>query len=165
MLGIVGLPVPDETVQTFVGYLSAKGTLRLDRYGLCRPRLRDLPELCRGALSRDPGPRRVCAPAAYQPGPDRAHLAVDEPLGKYTLLIAYFIAGVRHVAAMVLGASLVPPGTFRRYAYTGAVVWSGTFIGAGYAAGEQWQQLTSNARKGGLKSLSGGESKRDPDQV
>lgn len=83
---------------------------------------------------------------------------VDEPLGKYTLLIAYFIAGVRHVAAMVLGASLVPPGTFRRYAYTGAVVWSGTFIGAGYAAGKQWQQLTGIARKGGLKSLSGGES-------
>jgi len=30
MLGIVGLPVPDETLLTFVGYLSFKGTLRLE---------------------------------------------------------------------------------------------------------------------------------------
>ena len=30
VLGIVGLPVPDETVLTFVGYLSAKGMLRLE---------------------------------------------------------------------------------------------------------------------------------------
>lgn len=30
MLGIVGVPVPDETLLIFVGYLSFKGTLRLE---------------------------------------------------------------------------------------------------------------------------------------
>src|SRR5215831_13205896 len=30
MLGIVGLPVPDETLLVFVGYLSVNGTLRLE---------------------------------------------------------------------------------------------------------------------------------------
>ena len=30
MLGIVGLPVPDETLLIFVGYLSFNGTLRLE---------------------------------------------------------------------------------------------------------------------------------------
>ena len=30
MLGIIGIPVPDETLLVFAGYLSSKGTLRLE---------------------------------------------------------------------------------------------------------------------------------------
>jgi membrane protein DedA with SNARE-associated domain len=33
--------------------------------------------------------------------------------------VAYFIPGVRHLAAVVLGASLLPPTVFARFAYTG----------------------------------------------
>jgi membrane protein DedA with SNARE-associated domain len=153
VLGIVGLPVPDETVLTFVGYLSAKGTLRLE------PSLATAfaGSACGISLSYAVG-RFLGLPALGKYAP-RLHISQHQIAltsrwvnrwGKYTLLIAYFIPGVRHVAAMVLGASLVPPGTFMRYAYTGAVIWSGTFIGAGYVAGEQWQQLTSIAHKGGL---------------
>jgi len=39
-----------------------------------------------------------------------------ERWGKYGLLICYFIPGVRHVAALVLGASRLSPSIFARYA-------------------------------------------------
>jgi membrane protein DedA with SNARE-associated domain len=64
-----------------------------------------------------------------------------ERWGKYSLLLAYFIPGYRHVAALVMGASLLNPIVFARYAYTGALIWAGSFIGLGYIAGEEWNQL------------------------
>ena len=40
-----------------------------------------------------------------------------------------------------MGASLLHPMAFARFAYTGALIWSTSFIGLGYLAGEEWNQL------------------------
>ena len=145
MLGIVGLPISDETLLIFVGYLSFKGTLQLE------------PAVASAfsgsatgiSLSYAIG-RYVGLPALTKFGhlihlrPE--HLAETQRWidrwGKYCLLVAYFIPGVRHLAAVVLGASLLPPTVFARFAYTGALVWSASFIGLGYLAGEEWNQLS-----------------------
>lgn len=52
--------------------------------------------------------------------------------------MAYFVPGLRHVGALTLGASGLRYPTFAVFAYTGAVVWSTTFITAGYLLGEEW---------------------------
>jgi membrane protein DedA with SNARE-associated domain len=65
-----------------------------------------------------------------------------ERWGKYSLLVAYFIPGIRHLAAVILGASLLPPTVFARFAYTGALVWTASFIGLGYLAGDEWTRLS-----------------------
>ena len=145
MLGIVGLPVPDETLLTFVGYLSFKGTLRLE------PALATafLGSACGISLSYALG-RFVGLPAVIKFAPlfhlRPEHLVLTqrwvERWGKYVLLFAYFIPGVRHLAALVVGASLLPPTVFARFAYAGALLWSGTFIGLGYFAGEEWSQFS-----------------------
>lgn len=145
MLGIIGLPVPDETILLFAGYLSFKGDLRLE------PTLATafLGSACgisvSYAIGRIVGPHAVVkfAPLLHiRP----SHLAQTyrwvERWGKYVLLIAYFIPGVRHLAALVAGASLLPSPVFARFAYTGALVWSGTFIGLGYVTGEEWRYLS-----------------------
>jgi membrane protein DedA with SNARE-associated domain len=143
-LGIVGLPVPDETLLIFVGYLSFKGTLRLE------------PAVATAFLGSASGislsyalGRFVGLPALRRVGPlihlRPEHLAQVhhwvERWGKYSLLLAYFIPGYRHVAALAMGASLLNPAVFARYAYTGALIWSASFIGLGYLAGEEWNQL------------------------
>jgi len=144
MLGIVGLPVPDETLLIFVGYLSAKGTLQV------------LPAAASAFLGSASGislsyalGRLVGLPVMIKLGPvirlrpehlTRAQQWVER-WGKYSLLVAYFIPGYRHLSALTMGASLLPPAEFARYAYTGALIWSATFIGLGYVAGEQWNQL------------------------
>ena len=51
MFGIVGLPVPDETLLTFTGYLVFKGTFVLplaSGHGVRRQRLRHHPQLLAG---------------------------------------------------------------------------------------------------------------------
>ena len=144
MLGVVGLPVPDETLLIFVGYLSFKGTLRLE------PALATafLGSACGISLSYALG-RFVGLPALMKYGClfhlRREHLAQAhqwvERWGKYSLLMAYFIPGYRHVAGLAMGASVLNPAVFARYAYTGALIWSASFLGLGYLAGEQWNQL------------------------
>ena len=144
MLGIFGLPVPDETLLTFAGYLCFKGTLVLG------------PTLAASALGSGCGitlsyglGRLLGVHAVRRLGPvlhlRQEHLAKTqrwfESWGKYVLIIGYFVPGVRHLTGIVAGASKLSPVVFARFAYAGAVVWSGSFITLGYAVGDQWQPL------------------------
>ena len=145
MLGIVGLPVPDETLLMFVGYLSFKGELRLG------PAVATafLGSACGVSISYALG-RLVGLSVVTKLGPlfhlrpehlEETHRWIER-WGKYTLFIAYFIPGVRHLAALVLGASALSPMVFVRFAYAGALVWSSSFIALGYFGGEEWRQLS-----------------------
>ena len=144
MLGIIGIPVPDETLPVFAGYLSAKGTLRLEPTVVTA----FLGSACGISVSYAIG-RFLGLPALLKLGPllhlrpehlDQAHRWVER-WGKYSLLLGYFIPGYRHLAAFVVGASLLEPTVFARFAYTGALVWASCFVGLGYVAGEEWQHL------------------------
>ena len=145
LLGIVGLPVPDETLLLLVGYLSFTGDLRLE------PALGSafLGSACGVSVSYALG--RFVGIHAVDKLANRLHISPAHMAltyrwvarwGKYVLLVAYFIPGVRHLAALVMGASLLPPLVFAKFAYTGALVWSGTFIGLGYVGGEEWRHLS-----------------------
>jgi len=144
MLGIFGLPVPDETLLTFAGYLCFKGTLALG------PTLAAafLGSGCGITLSYGLG-RLLGLHAVRTLGPvlhlRQEHLAKTqqwfEDWGKYVLIIGYFVPGVRHFTGIVAGASKLSPAVFARFAYSGALVWSSSFITLGYAVGEQWKHL------------------------
>lgn len=144
MLGIIGLPVPDETLLVFAGYLSFKGTLRLE------PAVATafLGSACGISISYAIG-RFVGMPALEKVGPllhlrpenlEQAHRWMER-WGKYSLLLAYFIPGYRHLAAFLVGTSRLEPSVFARFAYSGALLWASCFVSLGYFAGEQWQQL------------------------
>ena len=145
MLGIVGLTVPDEALLTFVGYLSFKGELSF------------FPSLAAAFLGSSTGIRlsygigrfagsQVVAKLAPVLHLSPEHLASGQAWvqrwGKYALLFAYFVPGVRHLVAMLAGASNLPLHVFARFAYCGAFLWSTTFIVVGYGLGEEWEQLS-----------------------
>ena len=145
MLGIVGLPVPDEALLTFVGYLSFKGELAL------------LPSMAAAFLGSSTGISLsygiglvAGSQVVTKLGPvlhlSPEHLAQGQTWvqrwGKYALLFAYFVPGVRHLVAMLAGASNLPLHVFARFAYCGALLWSTTFIAVGYGLGEEWEQLS-----------------------
>ena len=65
-----------------------------------------------------------------------------EHWGKYVLIIGYFVPGVRHLTGIIAGASKLSPAVFARFAYSGALVWSSSFITLGYVGGEEWKQLS-----------------------
>ena len=144
MLGIVGLPVPDETLLTFVGFLCSKGELQLSP-ALATAFLGSASGITLSyVLGRVLGLQVVTRWGPYlHLRPD--HVAKTQQWiarwGKYVLLMAYFIPGVRHLAALIVGTSRISLTEFMPFAYTGAFIWSATFIGLGYMAGEAGRRL------------------------
>src|ERR1700722_5192632 len=106
VLGIVGLPIPDETILVFCGYLIYKGTLHaVPAY------LSALAGSWSGiSLSYTIG-RTLGANVVSRYG-KRLHLTEDrlapgpggfDRVGHWARAIGYFIAGVRHLTAIVAG--------------------------------------------------------------
>ncbi len=144
LLGIVGLPVPDETMLVFCGYLVYKGTLH--------PIPAFLTALagswCGISLSYTIG--RVLGAGAVSRYGRQLHLTEDrlaqvhrwfDRVGHWALAIGYFIAGVRHLTAIVAGMSKLEFRSFALYAWSGGAVWVLSFILLGYALGEQWRTI------------------------
>ena len=145
MFGIVGLPVPDETLLTFTGYLVFKGHLHLPlAYASAL-----FGSMCGITLSywlgRTFGLALIHRYGRYvwikEEHVTRAH-EWFERVGRWGLTFGYFIPGVRHFTAYAAGISELEPHVFGAYAYSGAVLWAATFISLGYFLGERWQAVS-----------------------
>jgi len=134
-LGIIGLPIPDETLILFTGYLIAKGTLSpfiapLAVWG------GSMTGITFSYLLGRFGGR----PLALKYGnwlhitPERLDQTEKwfDKIGKWILIIGYYIPGVRHLAGFVVGTINLPYPVFAAFAYTGAFLWSATFMTLGY---------------------------------
>jgi membrane protein DedA with SNARE-associated domain len=141
MLGIAGLPVPDETLLTFAGYLIFKG------------RLHPTPTIAAAILGSISGITlsyimgRMAGKFVIERFGSYLHLTGEriervhqwfDRLGKWALMIGYFIPGVRHLTAFVAGSAKLEPATFALYAYAGGLIWASTFIASGYLLGDKW---------------------------
>lgn len=71
---------------------------------------------------------------------DRIHQWFER-IGRWTLLIGYFIPGVRHLIALVAGASRLRFRAFALFAYTGGFIWSLAFISVGFFFGQHWESV------------------------
>lgn len=146
VLGIVGLPVPDETLLVISGYLVSRGRLH--------PLLTFLTgfggSICGISLSytigRTLGHSFVLRYGRYLRITEvrlaRVHRWFDR-IGNWLLTGGYFIPGVRHFTALVAGMSQVQYKSFALFAYTGAAIWVSTFLAIGYFVGENWQAAMS----------------------
>src|SRR5580692_11103922 len=135
LLGIVGLPIPDETILVFCGYLIFKGTLHAVPAYLTAV----AGSWCGISLSYTIG-RTVGASAVSRYG-RRLHLTEDRlaqvnhwfnRIGHWALVVGYFIAGVRHLTAVVAGISRLKFSSFAAYAWSGGAAWVLSLILLGY---------------------------------
>jgi membrane protein DedA with SNARE-associated domain len=147
VFGIVGVPIPDETLLTFVGYLIHKGELHAIPSFVAA----FLGSVCGITLSFIIG-RTGGVHLLRKYGP-LLHLTEDMikrnenwyvRKGQWSLLLGYFIPGVRHLVAFVAGMHRLRYPDFAFFAYTGGVIWSVTFILLGYYAGEKWDLVRQN---------------------
>jgi membrane protein DedA with SNARE-associated domain len=139
--GIVGLPLPDEVLLTYVGYNVLQGRLSY---------MLSLISAFIGAaggisLSYLIG-YKFGLPLLLRFGP-KIHITEDkinrtgqlfEKIGAPLLLVGYFIPGIRHLVAYIAAINSYPIKKFMAYAYTGALIWSFTFITIGHLLGEDW---------------------------
>jgi membrane protein DedA with SNARE-associated domain len=144
MTGIIGLPVPDETLLTFTGYLIYKGNLKLAPAFLAAMG----GSICGITASYFLG-RLFGMPLIHRYGryvhltEERIAKAHDwfERLGRWALTVGYYIPGVRHFTAYAAGMSGLEPHVFAVFAYAGAFLWTSSFITLGYLLGERWEAV------------------------
>jgi membrane protein DedA with SNARE-associated domain len=151
MLGLVGLPIPDETLLAFSGYLIFKNQFALV------PTMASafLGSICGITISYVIG-RRLGLYFVHTVG-RRLRIGPEEldkvnawfvRWGKYALFFGYFVPGVRHLVALVAGSSNLPLVTFMPFAYMGAFIRAATFLGLGYGIGETWAHSSATVRQG-----------------
>jgi membrane protein DedA with SNARE-associated domain len=138
VFGIVGLPIPDEWLLVFSGYLAFKDVLAL------------FPTLVIAAIGSASG-----LTVSYILGRSSGNylvrrwgswLSIDEDkilraqhwfqtLGWWVLVVGPFIPGVRNLMGYIAGASRLRLHVFARFAYLGAFISSATFVSFGYFVG------------------------------
>ncbi|MEO3946684.1 DedA family protein [Gorillibacterium sp. CAU 1737] len=140
-LGIVGLPVPDETLMVFVGYLASQEILNYF-YSLLFCFIGSITGML---VSYEIG-KRLGLKAVNKCGrwigltPKRFEKIKGwvAKYGMWSILIAYFVPGVRHVAGYVSGITQM---SFRRYVIlccVGAAIWTVLFVSIGYMLGDKF---------------------------
>jgi membrane protein DedA with SNARE-associated domain len=156
ILGIVGLPLPDEITMTFLGYLASIGHLHLLYTYLSAL----AGAICGITISYGLG-IRFGYPFLKKYGrkifitPRRLRIAqmLFRKYGNGLLIIGYFIPGVRHVTAYVAGISKLPFIRFALYAYAGAIFWCAVFIGLGYVFGAKYKVVFAVIHRYGIHLL------------
>ncbi len=143
-LGIIALPVPEETLMIIAGALIRNGTLHvvptlLATYGgsLCGITMSYF-------LGRAFGKFFILKYGSWIGITEkRLNLAHDwfERYGKWSLSIGYFIPGVRHFTGFIAGSTNLEYPIFALFAYVGGVLWATTFLSIGYFFGNYWSVL------------------------
>jgi len=150
MFGVIGLPIPDETLLVFSGYLIHKGTLNpVGTFSMA----------FLGAMSgitvsywlgRIYGFRLIHKYGRYfHLTEERFHKVHNwfERSGRWSLFFGYYVAGVRHFTAVVAGASELEYPVFACFAYSGAFTWVAVFLSIGYFIGDRWQAVSENVHE------------------
>jgi membrane protein DedA with SNARE-associated domain len=148
-LGIIGAPIPDEGVLAFAGYLVYEGKLLL------------LPTLAAAffgsacGITLSYGLGRTVGDYMVRRFGHAVRITEDKVtgvhgwynrLGKWGLLFGFYLPGVRHLIGVGAGIAKLPMPIFACFAFTGAFIWSVSFVCAGYFLGREWTLVFGKVR-------------------
>ncbi|OZM56579.1 hypothetical protein CIB95_10140 [Lottiidibacillus patelloidae] len=144
ILGLIGLPVPDEVLLAFAGYLIAQGDFQFTQTLI----VCFLGSVTGMSISFFIG-RKLGIPFLFK----YKRFTRITPLrikrlnqwftrfGKVAVIFGYFLPGIRHFSAYIAGVSNWSYRTFIAYAVLGAALWSLTFIFLGMWFEEYWEEM------------------------
>lgn len=144
MLGVFGLPIPDEPLLIFSGYLIFQEKLQPGRVLLASFAGSAAGISISYVVGRVLGHQIVCRYGHFVGiTPERVHRVHDwfRGIGHWIFVLGYFVPGVRHVTAIVAGVSKWEVAPFMLFAYSGALVWVSTFLCIGYFFAERWDHV------------------------
>jgi membrane protein DedA with SNARE-associated domain len=143
-LGILGLPIPDETLMAYAGFLVFQGKINF----LYTVIIAFIGTSCGitigyilGRIFGNPFIKRYSAKIYVNSEHIQNAEIFYNRYGKFALFIGYFIPGVRHLTAIFAGTSLMPYRIFALFAYAGGLLWTITFVSLGYFLGEKWHNV------------------------
>jgi len=150
MLGIVGLPIPDELLMMYVGSLVSSGHLGYT----ATVTISLLGSLSGMFFSFYIGKRfglsfleRFGSYVRLTPQKIEKANSWFCRYGRWAIMLGYFIPGVRNLTAYLAGINSWRFGTFALYALPGAVVWVMLFVTLGYTLGNSWELVYEGIRE------------------
>jgi membrane protein DedA with SNARE-associated domain len=149
MLELIIVPIPNEILMSYVGFLVYQGKLNLFLTIL----FGGLGGVIGVSISYWIG-HKLGAPffnkygSKFHMGPEKIE-KISKWNGKYgkrLLLFSYFIPGVRHITSLFSGITGIKFKSYAIFAYIGVFIWVGTFIILGKTFGPQWEQFHQQAK-------------------
>jgi membrane protein DedA with SNARE-associated domain len=139
VLGIIALPIPEETLLVFSGALMSKGILNIHSTILAAI-TGSLTGITISYLLGLTGGFYLFHKYGSWVGITIQRLDKAKEwfnhFGKWSLFIGYFIPGVRHFTGFTAGTTGVEYRHFAIFAYTGGIFWISTFLSLGYFFGD-----------------------------
>lgn len=156
--GIVGLPIPDETLMVLAGSLVSLGTFDYTTtIAVC------FAGSMSGMFVSYAIGRKLGKPVLYRYGrrvrltPKRLARAEAwfHKYGVWTVAFGYFLPGLRHLSCYLAGVSGIGLRRYLCFAGGGALVWCLTFVTVGYYVGEHWETILRLAHRyaGGITTV------------
>lgn len=143
-IGFIGIPLPEQTLLTFTGFLVAQGGINFfiaiisASIGII---LGITISFFIGHYLGIPFLEKY----GYLLGLNKHRLAKIEfwytKYGKLILLFGFFVPGLRHFISYFAGISKWSYAVFSLYAIPGALIWTIFFISIGAILGENWQSF------------------------
>lgn len=146
-VGILALPVPEETLMVIAGVLMSQEKLHIPPT-IIAAILGSLSGITASyILGWKTGHFLIGRYGSWigvsQQQLDKAH-AWFERFGKWTLFFGYFIPGIRHFTGFSAGMSSLRFRDFALFAYSGALIWVTFFLSIGYFFGNYWFSIFEN---------------------
>lgn len=145
-LGIIGLPIPDEVILTYLGYIISMDGMKFSITfiaALIGAVAGISISYFLGVKLGEPFIRRYGSKLFISDKTIERTNRLFRKYGPFVLIISYFIPGIRHVAAYVGGITKYSFKRFMVFAYAGALFWVFTFIAIGRRLGENWSLIST----------------------
>lgn len=143
-LGIIALPIPEETLLVFSGLFISQGTFSLIPTFLFAY-FGSLTGITVSYLIGSTGGLYLIKKYGRYVGLSESKLLMAhnwfEHYGKWMLFIGYFVPGLRHFTGVFAGISTLEYSHFALFAYTGAFFWVATFLTVGYFFGNYYTHV------------------------
>jgi membrane protein DedA with SNARE-associated domain len=150
LLGIVGVPVPEETILVVCGVLVSRGKMHPAGAYLAAVAGSWTGISISYTIGRTAGLAFVHRFGRFfhltESRLEKMHRWFGS-IGHWALFVGYFIPAVRHFTAILAGTSKLEFRSFAAYAWSGGAVWVAVFVGLGYFMGENWRAIAETIHR------------------
>lgn len=142
LVSILGLPIPDEFLLTFVGFMSFSGQLN-PVLAIISSATGSMTGITIAYFLGRFFEAKVLAHLEKHAGSERLEKVLSwyHRHGYKLLTVGYFIPGVRHLSGYIAGLSRLSYRNFAFFSYLGAVAWTSLFIILGRTLGSRWETV------------------------
>ena len=139
---ILGIPIPDEFLLTFVGSLTYSGQLN-PFLAIISAATGSATGITIAYILGTFFQQKIFAHLKKHAGSQRLERVLNwyQRHGGKLLTVGYFIPGVRHLSGYIAGLSRLSYRNFAFFAYLGATLWTTLFIVLGRVLGSRWKTI------------------------